>query len=485
MKNWVAKALELLQASLKPPRHELNELDWKTGLTPDKKRLTEHLSALANYPGGGFLAFGIDQSGRPKGVSEVESVSIIGKLANLGRDALDPPLGLDHSVESFGEARILLIHILESAIKPVHLRGKSVEQAYIRSGGSTRLASRQEIGSLMLHSRTLHWEELRASILLPDEELSARLDAVPLLDMLGQPVPGDQEGLIRWLKEERFILCDPGGGGFVTNLGAIAAAKKLSDFPDLERKAIRVIVYDGVSKEKTKLEQPGSRGYAVGFQGLLKHLLLMLPQSEVVKVALRERRSVYPEIALREVVANALIHQDFSITGTGPMIEIFDDRIEVSNPGGLLPSKELDRLIGTQPESRNERLARAFRRFNICEERGSGLVKAGMGAELYGLPPIQFENGPNYFRVTLFSPRSYAQMSARERLDACYQHAVLRYVAGGRMTNKSLRERLKMPEKRRSMVSVVIQEAIDQGRIKPADPENKSKKFAEYVPYWA
>lgn len=76
-------------------------------------------------------------------------------------------------------------------------------------------------------------------------------------------------------------------------------------------------------------------------------------------------------------------------------------------------------------------------------------------------------------------------MSVRERLEACYQHAVLKYYSGGAMTNTTLRERLKMPEKQRSMVSVLIQEAIDKNLVKPADPDNKSRKFAEYVPFWA
>ena len=194
---------------------------------------------------------------------------------------------------------------------------------------------------------------------------------------------------------------------------------------------------------------------------------------------------MYPEIALRELIANSLIHQDFTIRGSGPMIEIYANRIEISNPGGLLASKEVDRLIGAQPESRNEKLARAFRRYKICEERGSGLLKAGMEVELYGLPPIKFEAGANTFKVTLFAPRSYAEMSPQERLDACYQHAVLKYFSGTAMTNKSLRERLKMAEKQRSMVSTLIQQALDLGRIKPSDPENKSRKFAEYIPYWA
>jgi ATP-dependent DNA helicase RecG len=484
MKSWMAKALDLLNASLETPRHELNECDWKAALSPDKKRLTD-LSAFANQPGGGYLVFGVDDTGAAHGVDEETVEAVVIQLANLGRQGLEPPVALDHAVEDYGSARLLFVHVPESPVKPVHLRGKGLEEAFIRSGGTTRKASRQEIGTLMLNSRTPRWEELHASVLLPDTEFIQKLNTEPIHRMLERPAPTTRDEMLAWMESERFIVREPSGGGYVTNLGAIAAARKLADYPDLSRKAARVVVYDGLNKAKTKLEQEGVKGYAVSFQGLLEFVMSVLPQSEVIEQALRRKRTVYPEIALREIIANALIHQDFSITGTGPMIEVFDDRIEVSNPGGLLPSKRLDRLIGTQPESRNELLARAFRRYKICEERGSGLLKAGLQVELYGLPPIEFTAGPNHFKVTLYTPRTFAQMSARERLEACYQHAVLKYYSDSAMTNKTLRERLKMSEKQRSMVSVLIQEAIDSKLIKSADPSNKSKKFAEYVPFWA
>jgi predicted HTH transcriptional regulator len=485
MKSWMAKALELLRASLEPPQHELNELDWKAALSPDKKRLTEHLSALSNLPGGGYLVYGVGSTGVPVGVTQPEVEKVINQLANLGWEALEPPLALDHAIETYGTARLLVVHVPESAVKPVHLRGKGLEHAFIRSGGTTRGASRQEIGTLMLHSRTPRWEELHASVLLTDAELRARLNAEPIVKMLERPLPPGEEEWLTWLTTERFVSREPAGGGYVTNLGAMAAARKLDEFPDLNRKVVRIVVYDGLNKAKTKRERTGTMGYAISFQAVLQFVTTLLPQSEVIEQALREKRTVYPEIALREIIANALIHQDFSITGAGPLIEIFDDRIEVSNPGGLLPSKRLDRLIGTQPESRNELLAGAFRRYKICEERGSGLLKAGLEVEMYGLPPIQFEAGATYFKVTIYAPRTFAQMSPRERLNACYQHAVLKHYSDGAMTNTSLRDRLKMPETQRSMVSVLIQEAVDQKLIKPADPENKSRKFAEYVPAWA
>ena len=485
LRAWVEHATSLLNSSLTPPQHELNELDWKVELSTDKARLVEHLSAFSNHPGGGFFAYGVASTGLVVGVTSDQIEQIINQLTNLGRDALEPALRLDHTAVTVSGQGVLFIYVLESPIKPVHRRGKPMDYAFIRSGGTTRQASRQELGTMMLYSRTPKWEDLHASVLVSNRDMIEALNIDPVVAMLDRPIPEGDEEALAWMSGESFIDRHPAGGGYITNLGAISAARKLADFPDLSRKAARVIVYSGTSKMKTRQETEGTYGYALSFQRLVQFVTGLLPQSEVLEQALRQKRTLYPEVALREIIANALIHQDFTIAGAGPLLEIYDDRIEISNPGALLPSKRLDRLIGTQPESRNEKLARAFRRYKICEERGSGLLKAGFEIELYGLPPIQFEQGSNFFKVTLFAPRSFAQMSAVERLNACYQHAVLRFFSGAKMTNKSLRERLKMPEKQRSMVSVLILEAIERGMIVSADPENKSKKFAEYVPFWA
>ena len=274
-------------------------------------------------------------------------------------------------------------------------------------------------------------------------------------------------------------------GFFITNFGAISGARRLDDFDDLSRKNIRVVQYKGLNKIETLQEMEGHKGYAVGFDGLIQYLKQILPRSEVIEAAFRKEVTLYPEIALRELIANMLIHQDFSVHGAGPMINIFQDRIEFTNPGSLLPSKKVDRLIGATPESRNELLARAFRRYNICEERGTGFIKVVAATELYGLPPVKFEVGSNYFKVTLSAPRKFTEMSQEERIEACYQHAVLKYYSSSAMTNTSLRERLKMHEKQRTQVSKLISEAVESGRIKRKDPESNSSKFVEYIPYWA
>ena len=194
---------------------------------------------------------------------------------------------------------------------------------------------------------------------------------------------------------------------------------------------------------------------------------------------------MYPDIALRELIANALIHQDFTITGAGPMIEIFDDRIDFTNPGTLLPGKRVDRLIGTTPESRNEGLASAFRRYRICEERGTGFQKVVANIELFGLPPLVCVPLENAFRVTLYAPKKFEDMSQSERIEACYQHAVLQHLSNQAVTNTTTRKRFELNEKQRTIVSNLLKDAAEKGRIKRKDPEAKSSKFVEYLPYWA
>src|SRR5690606_23208802 len=155
---------------------------------------------------------------------------------------------------------------------------------------------------------------------------------------------------------------------------------------------------------------------------------------------------IYPAIAIREFVANALVHQDLSITGQSPMIEIFTDRMEITNPGRLISTVNVDRIIDITPESRNEMLARFMRQAGIDKERGSGVDRALEAIELFGLPPIEFKELDHSFKVTIFSPKKYQAMTKEERIRACYQHCVLKHIVNDPMTNQSLRKRLGIAE---------------------------------------
>jgi ATP-dependent DNA helicase RecG len=136
-----------------------------------------------------------------------------------------------------------------------------------------------------------------------------------------------------------------------------------------------------------------------------------LPANEVMEQALRKSVPVFPEVAVRELTANALIHQDFFVTGTGPMVEVFDDRIEITNPGE--PLVDTQRFVDTPPKSRNESLASLMRRVRICEERGSGIDKVASQVEVFKLPAPLFERPEGFTRVVLFAHKPLTAYSAR------------------------------------------------------------------------
>jgi predicted HTH transcriptional regulator len=264
-------------------------------------------------------------------------------------------------------------------------------------------------------------------------------------------------------------------------LGALLFAKYLKDFESVERKSVRVIVYKGKNKVETEREQIGGRGYAIGFERLMDWINSQLPANEEIGKALRKESRMYPEIAIRELVGNALIHQNLNEKGF-PMVEIYKDRIEISNPGTPLvaPESFIDAY-----QSRNDKLADIMRRMGFCEEKGSGLDKVIFSNELYQLPPISVVVAENRTSVTMYSYKTLNELDKNEKTRACYQHACLKWVSKEKMTNQSLRERFKIDDQNAAIASRIIKDALTEKLIKEDDPESKSRRFASYLPYWA
>ncbi|MGO8064073.1 ATP-binding protein [Rhizobium leguminosarum] len=206
-----------------------------------------------------------------------------------------------------------------------------------------------------------------------------------------------------------------------------------------------------------------------------------LPKDERYIDGVRRMVPHFPETAIREVIANALIHQDFMATGVGPVVEIYDNRIEVSNPGNSLIST--DRILDER-RSRNEKLAATMRSFCLCEERGGGLDTTLIEIEAEHLPAPDFISSENAMRVVLFAPKSFNQMSKAEKRRACFFQCILRWLTHDYMSNATLRERFSLPAEEYQAVSAIIAESIKLSRIAPADPD-QARRNARYVPYWA
>lgn len=458
----------------------------------DSQEIGEYISALSNGAAlhrqpRAFLLWGIED-----GTHNVLGTAFRPRKTKIGNEELEnwllrlltPRIDIRFHEGDIAGKHIVLLEIPPSSHQPVGFSGTE----YIRVGSYKKKLKdhpEKERSLWAIFSETPFETGIAAPAVASDQALSL-IDYTACFRLLSIPLPDNRRALLDRLVAEKVIVPVPGDRFDITNVGAVLFASDLRRFDRLARKAPRVVIYQGDNKTRTIKEHPDPSsdvprpGYAVGFEALLAWINDQLPQNEQIGQALRKKVRLYPEVAIRELVANALIHQDFNLTGTGPMIELFDARMEITNPG--LPLVDPLRFIDEPPRSRNDTLAGLMRRMNLCEERGSGIKKVVAAVEEFQLPAPDFRTTPQHTIAVLFAPRAFADMDRQERIRGCYQHACLWYVSGKEMTNTTLRTRLGLDKARYVLATRVIRDTLAAGLIRLS---GGPRKDARYVPFWA
>lgn len=466
-----------------------NETEWiefkHNNTNPDE--IGEYISALSNSATingkiAGYMVWGIDDktkqiigtdfhpSQEKKGNQELENWLI---------SLIEPKINFRFYEVTIDRKNVVLLEIEPAFKHPVKFK----KEAFIRVGSYKKKLKDvpQKEKELWIALEKIPFELIVAADKLTADDILKVLDYTKYFELLDLPLPESKELIIETFIEDGLVK-KHNGQYAITNLGAILFAKNLNKFTNLKRKAIRVIEYKDNTKFETKKEKIFEKGYAVSFENIVEYISDILPSNEVIEKVYRKTSPMYPEIAIRELTANAIIHQDFFQTGTSVMIEIFPNRIEFTNPG--IPLIKTDRFLDAPPKSRNEMLASFFRRVNICEERGSGVDKVVIATERYQLPAPLFETGDNFTRVILFAHKELKDMEKEDKIRACYLHCCLKYIQRDFMTNASLRERFNIDAKNTAMVSRIIKDALEVKKIYIYD-ETVGTKARKYIPYWA
>lgn len=451
------------------------------------EEIGQYISALANAAmlaekDRAFIVFGVDDKSHEKtGTSVRLAERKVGgeNLQNWISRLIEPRL-LTEFLDFQCDGKNFAIIVIEPTYdRPVRFQGTE----YFRLG-----ENKKKLIDFPEHERAL-WlatgrRRFENAVALSNE---TEIDVFKLLDtdtyyqLTGERKPENSHAVIQKMVSKKFLIDNLEGRYDITNLGAILLARDIGDFPSISKKSVRIIKYIGRNKARSEFEQEGKKGYAVGFSGMMDFIIHRLPTEEKYISGVRRNVSVYPETTIREIIANALIHQDFTLSGAGPIVEIYDDRVEVTNAGNSLIDP--DRMIDER-RSRNEQLASIMRELGLCEERGGGLDKALLEIENAKLPALDLTSSENSFRVVLFGPKPFNKMTKAEKLRACFFHCVLRWINHDYMSNATLRERFNLADEDYQAVSTIISEARERGRIAPADP-NQGNKYARYVPYWA
>ena len=466
---------------------ESEVLEYKSN-NSDLNRIGKYVSALANSAAMlskqfAYMIWGISDEKEIIGTKfypESEKKGGEPFISWLER-MLDPKIFIEFKDLTVDEKHIVALIIHMTAGRPVSFSG----ERYIRSGSSlkslTQYPEKERELWRSFDARTFEREFARVNCL--ENEIFRILDVQSYLTMLNYSTDSAPKEVLEKMEADSII--EKSGENYnITNLGAYTFAKDLDEFDSLKSHAVRVIRYHGVNKLAAISDTVILKGVVAGFEDLLSHIRIHLPVQEEVysESGRRIQKTDYPALAIRELVANQIVHQDFSVRGSNPMVEIYDNRVEIINPGA--PINDANRLLDLPPISRNEELANLFKKMHLVEARGSGIDKVIITLEIDNLPAPTIVAKENNTLVTLYQRKELTNMSDRERVNAIYYHASRLYLENSFMTNKSVRERFGLTNKQSAMASKVIALAVKSKAVKPYD-DTVGNKFMQYIPFWA
>lgn len=455
----------------------------------DPQLIGEYISALSNSATlcgrtKGYLVWGINDE-----THEIIGTTFQYRKVKKGSEELEawlsrmvsPRINFKFYEVSMGEIMVVLLEIPCAEKQPVQFGG--IE--YIRIGTNKKKLKDypdKERELWQVFDTTPYELRLTKSNVVEDE-LVTLLDYPKYYDKMGMPIPRNRDKVLDDLQNEKFIFRNDAGNWDITNMGALMIAKDLKKFENLHRRSVRVIWYKENSRLDAIREKEFAGGYAFSHEDIVQYIMTIIPQEEVIVEATRKSIISFPEIAIREMLANTMIHQDLQQRGTNPMVEVFKNRIEFSNTGA--PLVAIERIVDTVPVSRNENIAGFMHKCGICEERGSGYDKIIEATGKNELPAPRIENQNNQFtKAVLFAKIPFEMTTKEDRVRTCYMQACLAYVNYEGISNADIRNVFGLSDKEMSKASRIITSTIDDGLIKVMNPDT-APRYKKYIPYWA
>lgn len=439
-------------------------------------------SAVLNDHSQAYMIWGVDDK-----THEVVGTDI--RLKDLRKGGEELENWLRHQLSknadfSFHSVDIDGIHVELIVIsKALELPVTFEKLDYIRSGSYTKRLIDYPMLQTQLWDRLRNkqFEDTLIKTGLHIKEVQMLLNCDDYFRLMQIPAPESQDSFEHYMLEEGILLKQDDGLFSISSLGAILFAKKLSDFSRIGRKTIRIIQYEGNNRLVILKEEELNEGYGTALEKAVKYVNTLLPSREDINSVQRKTESPFPLPAIREAIANAIIHQDLYVMGAGPLIELFENRIEVTNPG--TPLVNVMRIVDNPPKSRNEKMAALMRRMGMCEELGRGWDRMVIACERRQLPAPRMHVYEESTKVYLFSSLEFANIPMEDKLWSTYLHACIKYLEGDAMTNSSLRERFGLKDTSSGMASRLIKEAMNKGLIKLVD-STTAPRYMRYFPSW-
>lgn len=431
---------------------ESTTLEFKREMPAPEKVAIEVL-ALANTKGG-RIVIGYDQKAKefkdtPANQMQEERIS------NIISDYCSPRppyyLSYETQIDIDGKPTLLIIDVPEGENKPYVLKNKSLEDGtFVRIGSTSRKASRIELARLIREGQHLSFD--RESITTKDELDLNLLKAFLELRNTFHNAPLE--------KVNQDLLKDLGlatSDNIPTVAGLLLFGKHPQKVPLLEHAYIKLARFKGLEKGYFIDKQEIFGPLTVQLEEAKKFILRNIRMSGHVVDLKRDDILEYPEPIIREILVNALVHRDYSIQGSTIMVSIYDDRIEVTSPGGLEAGVSAENIQYRQ-YSRNPIIAKRMFDMGYFDSWGQGIDNIIKWSSDAGVKSPLFLDEDNQFTITIYSNSEYTRSknssSRVVELDEREKEILLLLKTKKRITNKGIQKELNLT-KGQSQASII------------------------------
>lgn len=368
---------------------EGTHIDFKESLELEKpKSWLKSVSAFANTDGG-FVIFGISDKTKEKiGLKDAESAGT--KISELINAKIQPVAQYTLECEEESGKKFIVVNIEKGLTTPYYYVNEGTRTAYVRKGDQSIIAPVHELNNMILNGSSKTFDALQSQFFITKEsftlfEANCEIEDGEVIDR--------NKNLIS------FGLALP--NGYLTNAGALLADKGL-----LRQSRVFCTRWKGLTKGSVEQDALDDKEYAGSLISLLQNAVMFITNNShkgwTIKGLRREEIEEYPVAAVREAVVNALIHRDYQILGSEVHIDMYDDRLEVYSPGGMVNGWRIqDMNLSHVPSMRrNPVISDVFGRLHLMDRKGSGIGRILTAYKSETKKPAFYSEASSFF-VTL------------------------------------------------------------------------------------
>ncbi|MBF0432811.1 MAG: putative DNA binding domain-containing protein [Fibrobacteria bacterium] len=365
-------------------QEESNKLEFKE-IFPKKEKLASILCSFANSIGGDLIIGVEDGTKRPIGLPENKILELEEKISSISAVNIYPTIFPIIKIIRYKDVLLLVVHLDMGYQKPYRIvTGSNAKKTFVRVGSSTRVADPATVKFMELKSSGLSWDTLPCKDCSINDLNQEHIQEFFELRQQSRKLPMPAISGTAWLRKMKYAV--EIGGKLIPTMGAVLLFHDSPQdiFPQVGLEMAR---FKGDSPrdfiDKQTAKGPIWKMVEQGQSFLLKHL----PVSAVRTKGARIEKCIYPEIAFKEFLINAICHRSYE-PGTGTIkLAIFDNIIEITNSGTLPDGLEMTDLGTGVSVLRNPLIARALNEIGMIEGWGTGIQIAQQEISKQKLPP--------------------------------------------------------------------------------------------------